>query len=115
MKPPPHTQHMTLAVKSSSSSYMENMDSHMYAYNSKYAQPIIILFLAPLSVSVQGEGGEGGEGGRKGGVGKRGGGGREGRGGGWSREPDSPLSRQPDAQQDTRQHSSSSHTPSEHH
>ena len=72
------------------------------------------MFVAPLSVSVHGQGGEGGGAGREGGGGRGGGGGREGSGGSWSRELESPLSRQPDDQQYTRQHSSSSHTLSEH-
>ena len=116
MKPPPHTQHMALAVKSMSSIMMKEVQSgyqDMFRKCSSSEQSCHILFLAPSSVLEHGAGRRGG---RAGGAGREGGAcGRGGAGGGSGAGGGKELlSRQPDAQQYTWQHSSSSHTLSEH-
>ena len=106
---------MALAVKSMSSSIMKKVQSGYQDMFRKYSileQSCRIMFLAPSSVLEHGAGGRGGRAGgagREGGACGRGGAGG-GSGGGGGKEL---LSRQPDAQQYTWQHSSSSHTLSE--
>ena len=109
MKPPPHTQHMALAVKSMSSIMMKEVQSgyQVFMKCSSSEQSCHIMFLAPSSVLEHGAGGRGGRAG--GACGRGGAGGGSGAGGGKEL-----LSRQPEAQQYTWQHSSSSHTLSEH-
>ena len=101
MKPPPHTQHMALAVKSMSSimkKYVQSGYQDMFRACSMSEQSCHIMFLAPSSVLEHGAGARGG---RAGGAGREGGscggggaGGGSGAGGGKEL-----LSRQPDAQQ----------------
>ena len=69
MEPPPHLQHMALAVKSSSS--VKAGVRHIAGVRPGEAQLIIVMLMAPLSVSMHGGGGDagGGSGGDGGGEG----------------------------------------------